>query len=104
MGPLILLRESILVVTCDSGLSPLGGSFPDAQLAIIILVHVVMLHCKKRGVLEHPMGAIFYCFHGNLCCYHGNSKILLPWGVQLHRVFYSVARLVCLANNNNMEG
>ena len=22
--------------------------------------------------------------------YHGNSKILLPWGVQLHRVFYSV--------------
>ena len=44
-------------------------------------------HCKKRGVSEHPRGAIFYCFHGNPYCYHGNSKILLPWGVQLHRVF-----------------
>ena len=22
--------------------------------------------------------------------YHGNGKMLLPWGVQLHRVFYSV--------------
>ena len=21
--------------------------------------------------------------------YHGNSKILLPWGVPIHRVFYS---------------
>ena len=49
------------------------------------------LHCKKRGVSEHPRGAIFYCFHGNPYCYHGNSKILLPWGVQLHRVFYSVS-------------
>ena len=39
---------------------------------------------------EHPRGAIFYCFHGNPYCYHGSSKILLPWGVQLHRVFYSV--------------
>ena len=48
------------------------------------------IHCKKRGVTEHPRGAIFYCFHGNPYCYHGNSKILLPWGVQLHRVFYSV--------------
>ena len=45
---------------------------------------------KKRGVAGHPRGAIFYCFHGgNSMCYHGNSKILLPWGVQLHRVFYS---------------
>ena len=47
------------------------------------------VHCKKRGVSEQPRGAIFYCFHGNPYCYHGNSKILLPWGVQLHRVFYS---------------
>ena len=23
--------------------------------------------------------------------YHGNSKILLPWGVPIHRVFFSVA-------------
>ena len=45
---------------------------------------------KKRGVTEHPRGAIFYCFRGNSMGYHGNSKILLPWGVQLHRVFYSV--------------
>ena len=22
--------------------------------------------------------------------YHGNRKILLPWGVQLHHIFYSV--------------
>ena len=48
------------------------------------------IHCKKRGVTEHPRGAIFYCFHGNSMGYHGNSKILLPWGVQLHHVFYSV--------------
>ena len=48
------------------------------------------MHCKKRGVSEHSRGAIFYCFHGNPYCYHGNSKILLPWGVPLHRVFYSV--------------
>ena len=50
----------------------------------------VCVHCKKRGVTEHPKGAIFYCFHGNPYCYHGNSKILLLWGVQLHRIFYSV--------------
>ena len=49
------------------------------------------LHCKKCGVTEHPRGAIFYCFRGNSMGYHGNSKILLPWGVQLHHVFYSVA-------------
>ena len=55
------------------------------------LGHSYRLHCKKRGVSEHPRGVIFYCFHGNPYCYHGNSKILLPWGVQLHRVFYSVA-------------
>ena len=48
------------------------------------------VHCKKCGVTEHPKGAIFYCFHGNPYCYHGNSTILLPWGVQLHRIFYSV--------------
>ena len=52
---------------------------------------------KKRGILEHPRGAIFYCFHGNPYCYHRNSKILLPWGVQLHRIFYSVCVIgVCL--------
>ena len=48
------------------------------------------IHCKKRGVTEHPRGAIFYCFRGNSIGYHGNSKILLPWGVLIHRVFYSV--------------
>ena len=51
---------------------------------------LITLHCKKRGVTEHPRGAIFYCFRGNSIGYHGNSKILLPRGVQLHRVFYSV--------------
>ena len=51
------------------------------------MVHV---HCKKRSVTEHPRGAIFYCFRGNSMGYHGNSKILLPWGVPIHRVFYSV--------------
>ena len=66
-----------------------------AELAEAMVVHIYrdsQVHCKKRGVTEHPRGAIFYCFHGNPCCYHGNSKILLPWGVQLHRVFYSVGR------------
>ena len=31
-------------------------------------------------------------YHGNskILGYHGNSKILLPWGVQLHHIFYSV--------------
>ena len=24
--------------------------------------------------------------------YHGNMKILLPWGVQIHRIFYSVCQ------------
>ena len=28
--------------------------------------------------------------------YHGNSKILLPWGVSIHRIFYSVYTLGCL--------
>ena len=50
------------------------------------------MHCKKRGVTEHPRGVIFYCFRGNSMSYHGNSKILLPWGVQLHCVFYSVVK------------
>ena len=62
-------------------------------------IKLYAIHCKKRGVTEHPRGAIFYCFHGNSMGYHGNSKILLPWGVQLHRVFYSVHshnnRLIC---------
>ena len=53
-------------------------------------------HCKKCGVTEHPKGAIFYCFHGNSMGYHGNSKILLPWGVQLHRVFYSAVSYALL--------
>ena len=51
----------------------------------------IWLHCKKRGVTEHPRGAIFHCFRGNSMGYHGNSKILLPWGVPIHHVFYSVA-------------
>ena len=29
--------------------------------------------------------------NGNPYCYHGNRKILLPWGVQLHHIFYSVS-------------
>ena len=37
-------------------------------------------HCKKCGVSERPRGAMFSCFHCNLYCYHGNGKILLPWG------------------------
>ena len=36
---------------------------------------------------KRPRGAIFSCFHGNPYCYHGNMKILLPWGVQLHHIF-----------------
>ena len=32
---------------------------------------------------------------------HGNSKILLPWGVQLHCVFYSVASLRILLWSHN---
>ena len=51
---------------------------------------VSYIHCKKCGVTEHPRGAIFYCFRGNSMGYHGNSKILLPWGVPIHHIFYSV--------------
>ena len=64
------------------------------------LIAIRSVHCKKRGVTEHPRGAIFYCFHGNPYCYHGNSKILLPWGVQLHRVFYSVVFIYSSYNIN----
>ena len=53
-------------------------------------------HCKKRGVSEHPRGAIFYFCHGNPYCYHGNSKILLPWGVPIHHVFYSELLFIVL--------
>ena len=52
-------------------------------------MYIVKPHCKKRGVTEHPRGAIFYCFRGNSMGYHGNSKILLSWGVPIHNVFYS---------------
>ena len=72
-------------------------------LSIIIIAHNYCSHCKKRGVTEHPRGAIFYCFHGNPYCYHGNSIILLPWGVQLHRVFYS-ARTAFAGMLTQMQG
>ena len=52
-------------------------------------------------VSEHPKGAIFSCFHGNPNCYHGNRKILLPWGVQLHHNFYSVGVTWMWVFNNN---
>ena len=55
------------------------------------MAFIYYTHSKKRGVTEHPRGAIFYCFRGNSIGYHGNSKILLPWGVPIHRVFYSGA-------------
>ena len=44
--------------------------------------------------------SIHDCFRGNSMGYHGNSKILLPWGVQLHRVFYSVD-LTCKNQGSN---
>ena len=56
--------------------------------------HIVMhacMHCIKCGVTEHPRGAIFYCFRSNSMGYHGNMKILLLWGILIHRIFYSVA-------------
>ena len=67
----------------------------EAEDSPLILYYTYIIapcgvHCKKRGVTEHPRGAIFYCFRGNSMGYHGNSKILLPWGVPIHRVFYSV--------------
>ena len=37
--------------------------------------------------------AIFYCFHDNSMGYHGDSKILLPWGVPIHRIFYSAVAM-----------
>ena len=49
------------------------------------------IHCKKCGVTECPRGAILSCFCGNSVGYHGNMKILLPWGVLIHHIFYSVA-------------
>ena len=65
----------------------------STYLAAIIAI-LTSSHFKKRSVSEHPRGVIFYCFHGNLYCYHGNSKILLPWGVQLHRVFYNAVIII----------
>ena len=56
----------------------------------------VCTHCKKRGVTEHPRGTIFYRFRGNSMGYHGNSKILLPWSVPIHRVFYSACVHACV--------
>ena len=47
-------------------------------------------YAKKCGVTECPRGAIFSCFRGNSMGYHGNMKILLPWGVPIHHIFYSV--------------
>ena len=43
-------------------------------------------YCKKCGVTEHPRGAIFSCFRGNSMGYNGNMKILLPWGILIHRI------------------
>ena len=40
------------------------------------ILPVECTHCKKRGVTEHPRGAIFYCFRGNNMGYHGNSAPL----------------------------
>ena len=51
---------------------------------------VTCVHCKKCGVTERSRGAIFSCFHGNSVGYHGNKKILLPWGIPIHHIFYSV--------------
>ena len=60
-------------------------------------VHVCIYHCKKCGVTEHPRGAIFYCFRGNSMGFHGNSKILLLWGVPIHSVFtVYVCMCVCV--------
>ena len=56
----------------------------------------VCAHCKKCGVTECPRGAIFSCFHGNSMGYHGNMKILLPWGILIHHIFYSACAL-CIA-------
>ena len=50
---------------------------------------IIRAHCKKCGVTERPRGAIFSCFHGNSIGYHGNMKILPPWGVPIHHIFYS---------------
>ena len=36
---------------------------------------------------QGPGEQYFPCFHGNPYCYHGNRKILLPWGIQLHHIF-----------------
>ena len=71
------------------------------NLILLFLLHLLKVshlmhtntHYKKRGVTEHPRGAIFYCFRGNSMGFHGNSKILLPWGVPIHRVFYSAVML-----------
>ena len=68
---------------------PKSDSLAFQWMSGLVYSRRTLAHCKKRSVTEHPKGAIFYCFHGNPYCYHGNSKILLPWGVQLHRVFYS---------------
>ena len=39
--------------------------------------------------------------------YHGNSKILLPWGVPIHHIFYSVCLFyadVCACESGGIPG
>ena len=63
------------------------NSILNSQLPLLaISIYTV----KKCGVTECPRGAIFSCFHGNSMSYHGNMKILLPWGVSIYHIFFTV--------------
>ena len=61
----------------------------NASFYSIVIAVIKLTRCKKCGVTERPRGAIFSCFCGNSMGYHGNMKILLPWGVPIHHIFYS---------------
>ena len=53
------------------------------RLVVTAWGYVNSLHCKKRGVSEHPRGAIFYCFYGMgavigfVCQCHKMTKLIV---------------------------
>ena len=88
----IIIHNVVASYTVKTEACVLGEISVPNTLLFLQCIYTV----KKCCVSECPRGAIFSCFHGNPYCYHGNRKILLPWGVQLHHIFYSVFDFVCI--------
>ena len=47
-----------------------------------------LLHCAVKNAVYRNANIFMFPWY-NPYCYHGNRKILLPWGIQLHHIFYS---------------